>query len=405
MTLVPIAGRSLGERSTRAREVAGAARLLVLVAGLLPCCALAQEAGGDVVRTGRVDEDLYAAGGSVDLRVEARDDVVTAGGRVLVDSQVGGSVLTAGGRLDVLGTVGNDVRAVGGTVRVGARIGDEATLAGGTVELLREASVAGRASLAGGTVEVAGSVGKDLRAAGGNVIVSGEVAGDAELAGGRITIRPSARIHGDLSYASAQEARIEPGARIDGKITHRVLEHRGRGWKVLWKVLWLAGLFAAALVLLLVFPRFSVAAAREAEAEPARCLGLGLLVLLGVPVAIVLLFATVVGIPLALAGTALYPVLLLGGYLTAAIALGDAGLRRLANVAEPSRAQRVLAVAVALVALRIVRLVPIAGALVLFAALLFGLGALALRGWTVYRGSGAGPPMASGAPAAPSPAV
>jgi cytoskeletal protein CcmA (bactofilin family) len=360
---------------------------------------LAQQVGESVVKTGRFEEDLYAAGGSVTVRAEARDDVLVAGGTVVVDGQVGGGVLAAGGQVDVGAKVANDVRAAGGTVRLTGEVGDEAMLAGGNVAMLPGSSVRGRAWLAGGLVEMAGRVGK-LRAAGSKVVVSGEVAGDAELAAERVEIRPTARIHGDLSYASSKEARIDPGARIDGKVTRRAAEgpERGLGGRIAWGVAWLAGLFLAALVLLFLFPRFSVAAARDMEAEPARCLGLGLLLLLGLPVAVVFLFVTVVGIPLGLAGLALYPVLLLAGYLTAAVALGDAGLRRLAKETDPTTAKRLLSIAAALLLLRLARLVPIAGVVVLFAVLLFGLGALALGGYRTYRGAG-GAKLAAAGPA------
>ncbi len=388
--------------ATGAQEVPRRVGLLVLAAALLPSWALAQAAGESVVKTGRVDEDLYVAGGNVEVRMDARDDVVAAGGNVLVAGEVRGAVLAAGGQVEVRGKVGNDVRAAGGNVRVGAQIGDEATLAGGNVELLADASVGGRAWIAGGTVDVAGRVGKQLRVAGRNVVVSGEIAGDAELAGENITIGPNARIHGNLTYASPREARIDGGARIEGKITRQVIEHRGRGWRVAWKVLWHAGLFVAALVLLLVFPRFSVAAVRDVEGEPGRCLGLGLLVLLGTPVALAVLYATLVGIPLALAGTAVYVLVLLAGYLAGALLLGDVGLRGLAKVAEPSTGQRVASIAVAVVVLWMVQLVPIVRTLVVFGVLLFGLGGVALRGWKVYRGSSAG---ASGADDAPATAV
>jgi hypothetical protein len=262
--------------------------------------------------------------------------------------------------------------------------------------------VRGRAFLAGGLVEMAGKVAKGLRAGGGTVVLSGEVAGDADVAAEHLEVRSTARIGGNLSYASPNEARIDPGARIEGKVLrrHPEAEAGSRAGRVAWEALWLVGLLAASWVLQLLFPRFFLAAARQVESEPARCLGLGLLALLGVPIAVLVLFLTAVGIPLGLMALALYLALLPAGYLTATLALGDAGMRRLAKVAEPSAAQRLLAVAAALVLLRLLRLLPVAGALVLFAALLLGLGALALRGHQIYRGGEAGP---SAAPLSPPP--
>jgi hypothetical protein len=113
-------------------------------------------------------------------------------------------------------------------------------------------------------------------------------------------------------------------------------------------------------------------------------------VVFGVPIAVVALFVTGIGVPLGLILLAGYLVALLLAYLVAALFVGMFGAERLRRERQPvpSRGALVLRLLAALVVLGIVRLVPVLGGLVSFAALLFGMGALGIQLYRAYRGEG-----------------
>ncbi len=104
------------------------------------------------------------------------------------------------------------------------------------------------------------------------------------------------------------------------------------------------------------------------------------------PVAVVRLMVTLVGAPLGLAVAALYGVALLVGYLIAAFFLGDLGDRLLRRGAPPTTGSRLAFLVAALVALALLRLIPVAGGAVLFLALVLGLGAWTIRGYREFLG-------------------
>jgi cytoskeletal protein CcmA (bactofilin family) len=361
-----------------------ASTLILLPAVLV----LAQDAGENVVRQGAITEDLYLAGGTVEVRGQVEGDVVAAGGTVRVSETVRGDVLVAGGSVEVAATVSDDVRAAGGEVEVGGTIGDHLAAAGGTVRLAPAASVGGRAFLAGSTVRIDGKIGGNLRAAGESIVIRGEIGGDAELAGERIEIAPGAVIRGQLRYASRNEARIDSGATIGGAITRTELEPgappRGPAAAAA-RFGFLTLLAVAAIVLALLLPRFSLAAARGLREAPWKSLALGLAVFATGPVVIVLLFATVIGTFVALPLMALLPVLLLAGFLTAMISLSDYGLQRLGRAEGAGQGLRALAIAAAFLALWLLCFVPGLGPLLLLVLLWFGVGALSLSLWQRYR--------------------
>jgi hypothetical protein len=351
---------------------------------------VAQDVGGSVVVRDPARENLYVAGGEVDVRAEVDGDVAAAGGRVLLDGVVTRDALVAGGDVTVRGRVGDDLRVAGGLVTLGGPIAGELLAAGGRVRVAPEAAVSGRAWLAGGIVEVQGRVGKTLRAAGGTIRLGGQVDGDVDVAGREIEIGPAARIGGSLTYRSPRPARIDPAARIAGAVTHRRTELPAqavgiaRTASIALSVLGLLALGVTGVALLLLFPGFLTTSARTIASDPWTSLGLGLLVLVATPPVGLVLLVSVLGIPLALMLLAVYAVALVAGGLVAALFLGDVGARWLGRGDPPSRGTQIVALLGALVVLALVRWIPIAGTLVLFLAVLFGVGALTLQSARAY---------------------
>jgi cytoskeletal protein CcmA (bactofilin family) len=374
--------------------MAKAARLRWLfLAGLL--LALSQSAaahmmGERVVRTGVVEDDLVVFGREVEIVAEVADDVIVAGGRISVDGRVGGDLSAAGGYVDVRAPVADDLLAAGGYVVLAGAVGDDVRAAGGNVRLTRGAAVAGDAYLAGRRIALAGRIGQDLRAAGRTVIISGEIAGDVDLAAGEIDIAPTAVIGGNLTYRSPKEARIAEGAQIRGAITHEPLKYRAPGpwtWVALagiTGIVWALGLTLVGIVLYLLLPAFTVEAAGTIGREPWKSLFLGLGVTAATPFAVVLLFVTVIGVPLGLVMMALYLVALVFGFLTAAFWLAEAGARRIRREATLTTGWRIVALVAAIALLLIVGAIPWLGGLVLIAAVLLGLGAWSLRTYRAY---------------------
>jgi hypothetical protein len=101
-------------------------------------------------------------------------------------------------------------------------------------------------------------------------------------------------------------------------------------------------------------------------------------------VVVVVLLATVIGIPLALLALLGYLALLLAGYLAAGMALGDAALRRWRPDARTG--WRAAAAALGVLAIGLLALLPWLGALIALLALTAGMGALVIALRAPWRG-------------------
>ncbi len=359
--------------------------LLFALLLLFPASALlAQEIGESVSRHGTVKEDIYLAGGNVDVAATVDGDVVAAGGTVTVGDEIKEDALLAGGSVTVHGKVHDDVRAAGGSLTLDADVGDDALLAGGNVTLTPASRVGGRAWLAGGELDIAGHIGKELKAAGGHIVIAGEVMGDATLAGDDIEIKPETVIHGNLRYMSPKPAVIDKAAKIDGTITHLpgARHEPSAAGATAAGIGMLVSVMVTGIVLLLLLPRVAAAVTQQIAQAPWKSLGLGLAVLTATPLVIVLLWVSLIGVWLGFILLAVYLIALLAGFLAGALCAGEAALTRLRRQVELTRGARVAALVIALIVVGVLGLVPGLGGLVIFGMLLFGLGGLALQ---VYR--------------------
>jgi cytoskeletal protein CcmA (bactofilin family) len=352
----------------------------------------AQEAGGTLVLTGNHPRDVYAAAGQIDFPGEAEADVVAAARTMTVTGLVRGDLVVLAHRLVIAGRVLDDVRVAARVVTLEGEVGDGLLAAAEVVRLTSASRVGGMAWIAARRVELAGRVGGDVRAAAARVRIAGTLQGDVVLAARDIEMLPGARIAGNLTYWSSQEARIAPSAQVAGRVERRQPEFLDRAGRVLTilgivtRVVFVLNLFVAGVILFFLFPRLTISAAATVGNRPWASLGMGLAVLVLTPLTAMSLMLTVIGIPLALTLVWLYMAALLLGFLTAAFYLAEVVLRVLRRATRPPRGARIAALAAVLIVLASVRFVPIAGPLVLALLLIAGVGAWTLRLSRGYAG-------------------
>jgi len=295
-------------------------------------------------------------------------------------------VVVVGGDVRLRAPVGSDVYAAGGTVTIESSVGGNARIAGGNAEIQGTGSVTGNLSIAGGDVVILGPVKGNVQAAGGNVLIDSEVGGDVSAATGTLELGPNARIAGKLKYKGPDEIRRHPDAQIAGGIEKEVraretrrrvetTDHRSfslGGW------LWTLGLIGLAALLAAAFPAATKRLGGELRENTLLVFLLGFVALVGLPVFAALLMITIIGLPLAFVVILLYLLLLLVGYVAIAVVMGDLALNKYKSEMATQLGWRVGAAVLAMLALALLGRIPFLGGLVVFAALLAGIGAIML---------------------------
>lgn len=330
--------------------------------------------------------DHFVAGGSVLVTKPVVGDLGAAGGRVEVSGDVGGDAFIAGGNVRVGAAVRQGLYVGGGRVVINGTVQRNARIGGGTVEIAPQAKIAGNLSIGGGEVRVSGAIDGYLQAGGGHVYIDAVIGGDVEVGGGAVELGPNARIGGRMRYASREDLKRDPAAQVQGGVARltlraawpvpsRVQENFGRGVGWVWSV----GLALMAALLVVAVPRIQASIGATLRGRWALSLLIGFIALVCIPAAAMIAIFTVVGVPLALGGMALYLALLLLGYVCAGIALGGWALQRLQPARAAQTGWRVAAAVLGMLAISLLGRLPWLGGLVVLAALLLGVGALLLQ--------------------------
>jgi hypothetical protein len=390
---LPIARPALREQpglkeTAMKRRVSGAALLAFGLATITGCSV--QIEGDDSIAQ-QFGSDYVGAGGMVNVTEPIEGDAFLAGGRVAIATEVQGDLVVAGGEVSLGGAVGDDLYAAGGNVQLDSIVTGNVRLAGGDVTVGPATVVAGAVNLTGGRVQFDGNTHRNLHASGGSIRINGEVHGDAVVRAEELVVGPDTRIGGRLVFRGPTEPEIAEGAVIVGgvefqrKSARRVFDDTsGRTRDAVLgvgSVLSFIGLFLTAALFLALFPKFAASAAAVVGRKPLQSLGLGLAFVACVPFLGVVLLITVIGIPLALLLVPIYLLLLFLGWTTVALFVAQRGLDALRPGRPSTMTVRLLALFLALVALWLLRQVPLVGGLLAFVALLAGIGAFVWQAW------------------------
>jgi cytoskeletal protein CcmA (bactofilin family) len=329
-----------------------------------------------------VDDDLYAFATTVAINGTVNGDLVAAGNNVSIDGTVNGSVTVAAQSVSIRGQVTGSVRAAGNSVFVDGKIGGDLFAAGNDVSTTASSRITRDAAVAGNTMTFSGQVGRYIRASGATLTIDGPVGSNVSATVERLTLTSRAAIDGSLSYTSPQDATIASGATIRGQISRSAppagptsVAPGPAAFAIDW-VRGLVGLLLLGLFLVLFFPAFARRSGEALVRSPFVSLGVGCLVLIGVPVVAVLLFivgALIGGWWLGLVALAFYFAAIAVSLPVAALGVGASIMR---VTGRP--AQLVIALVVGLIVLLLIGAVPVLGAVVLFIAVLFGLGGTAI---------------------------
>jgi cytoskeletal protein CcmA (bactofilin family) len=240
-------------------------------------------------------------------------------------------------------------------------------------------------------VVLAGRYHSKVKAAAANLTLSGTFDGDVNVRAARITVTPTAVIKGNLIYASA-DLIVQRGARITGEVVQRQvmvekqwIEKWGRqGIKAMIPVgifFWLISIVALIIVGLLInylFPRKTDAVISTISQSLWKNLWSGFIFLVVVPMAIIVSFITVVGIPVGIIAGILYGIAIYISTVYIGVWIG----RKILGYLKKSMATAFFwPLVVGTIVIGLLTLIPIIGCFFRLFILLLTLGAMWLVMW------------------------
>ena len=324
--------------------------LLVSLLYVLPGFSAIVRSGESITISSPVTGDLYIAGGDLHIEAVIAGDIVGAGGKIVVRDTILEDAILAGGNLRIEAPIRDDARLAGGEVLINSDVFGDVMIGGGEVKIAEGVTIYGDLYIGGGEVHIAGKVMGKIDAAGGEVefegeagsavslkggdlVINGIIRGPAQLVAGNIELATSAQFHDQVRYWR-KGGEMEFGSALVGKAEATYDEElRNRFDEMDWRKAFGMGLItllvfrvlsAAFLILLLIWAFhgfFKRAVALASQTNPASSFGYGFLYLVGVPIAVVLAFISIIGIPAGIIGGSIYGFSLALGHVLASIIL------------------------------------------------------------------------------------
>ena len=365
------------------------------------CSAQKFQAGDNVVISKPVFEDLYLAGGNITINAPVHGDLVIAGGTVNINDSVSNDIIIAGGEITINGAAGDDIRFAGGKLNINKNVAGDVVITGGKLLLAKNSSVGGSLIAGGGEITVDGkingylkagagsllmngSVAKTLDARGQEVTINGTVGGNAVLSAHEINIGQDAAFANKVRYWSDEPVNFGSSVRSGQAMSDESLQIEQGSWKYLGfatflGLLWYVGAAFIFIVLIqyLLGKRIRHAAASITQHNAPRFIGYGFLFFILAPIAIFFAILTLIGIPLAVLMMVLFIALvLLASIITSVVLANYVNMHYYHNQERWRQIWTALGI---FILIKIVTLIPVAGWLLMIAAVCLAFGVLLIE--------------------------
>ncbi|MFA5107650.1 MAG: polymer-forming cytoskeletal protein [Patescibacteria group bacterium] len=276
-----------------------------------------------IVSTNEVVQDNFVSfANTITIDGKVEGDVLAVGSQVTINGEVTGDVIVAAYSLTVSGRVNGSIRAVATDVTVRGAVGRNVTVAvANDLMVTNIGSIAGSLSYVAGNVTIAGPIAGNVTGQAVSLDLNAEVKKDVQVgvSGKGLTLGSLAKIGGNLRYDSSETIPLNASA-VAGTIEHReprvdVTSLRQFAIKASWafRIMNFLGLLLIGLIIIAIIPKGAAAVIHDMATRPFMKIGWGILLLIGFPIAMVVLAGSIVGLPMAVILATLYA---LGIYLS-----------------------------------------------------------------------------------------
>lgn len=320
---------------------------------------------------------LYAAGEQIVVDGTVEGDLYCAGRELILNGTVEGDVLCAVQSAAINGDVGQDIRLAGQYANINSEVAGSVTFFGQDIKLFSEGSIGGDLNGAAQHIMLSGPVERSVFIGGQKLTLQSAIGGNVDAAIEQVDIMSGASVAGDFNYHAERKLSIDESV-VGGSTNHTPANRNQSNTGGLAIVLMaLSSIAVCALAIILLAPRF-VERSRHLVSTSSLTVGLvGFAALVGGPILVAFLMATVVLLPLGIMIFGFWLAALVASQALFAYLLGSIALRQ-----QSSILLRGFAGAALLLALY---LIPLVNAFVAFAGLVLGMGMVITTALSGYR--------------------
>ncbi len=307
-----------------------------------------------------INDNLLAIGERVTVDGIVKGDLLVLADTVLIRGTVEGDVFAIGAQVDMRGEAKN-IFVTGGEVFISGVSKHDLLVAAGKFFLHERARIGKDAFVAGGQLDIAGKIYRDLRIGGGEVVLAPTalVKGKIDHTVGKLAISDRARVVGAVtSFAQPKQSR-------------RIAEFFGKVL-VAKQIFGFLSMLLLGILAVVLFSDQVKTVANKMTDKFWRSLGWGILSMILLPLAVVLLLITIIGIPV---GIILFFLYIFAIYIAGIFASVVIGQSLLARLGRPNVAL-IWSFVIGLIILKLIGMIPFVGWLIGLVLFIWAFGAV-----------------------------
>jgi cytoskeletal protein CcmA (bactofilin family) len=245
-------------------------------------------------------------------------DLIAMASKITINGQIEGDLLALASEIYINGPIGGNVRVISNYFELSSTISRNLNVFGDNVKLTENSRVLWDTNIWGADSTIEGRLEGSLKVLAYNVFISGEINDDVEIKlyankkkPGHISLS-GANIGGDLHYRATNNAEIDDASNIDGQVYATLIQPEKNhlipriSWgNLIYKII--SALIFGFLIILLgrkYLPKLQA----HIKNTPKKLILPGLIIFFGTPLATIILFITIIGIPLSLATLAIWTI-------------------------------------------------------------------------------------------------
>ncbi len=313
-------------------------KTLIILAGLffligLPLGVYAEREKSIIVASHeKIKDNFVHYADTVIIDGQVDGDVIVGGGQVSINGSVSGDAIIAAGSVNISGDISGNARIVGNTVNIRGAVSKNVTvLAVDKFTLTTDGSVGWSLGFIAGNAEVNGPVYGNITGTSMSLALGSSVGSNVNVrvSGSKLMIGSEAEIDGNLRYTSDEDAVID-SSQVAGIIERRPVDDTYNDFQEMFagsvyffRGLSLISLLLVGLVMLTLFPQKTKKVVDDLMDKPFVRIGWGVIYFIGIPIAAIILFISIIGAPLGFISLVLYGMALYVGYIYVGLLIGQ----------------------------------------------------------------------------------
>ena len=273
-------------------------------------------------------------GNNISVNGEIDGTTLVFGNWIEINSNIVGDLICFGNNVNVNGEIDGNSYLFAQTVKFNGKLTRDLIGFAATVSVGEDGKIERDMLAFAATHNMFGNIGRNYSTYGNLSNVNGAVGGDIHIEG-NMSVGDNAVIKGSLTQVNDKEDKVADGARVSGEINYTYKSYEktevsmsNRIWNAVKSFIFSIILGVIIWLLVIFFDPSFIEKGMVLLERPLQTVGLGALILVVVPIVSVIIFITIVGIPIGIIALILYGVLIfLSRYLTS-IVVGNFIVRR-----------------------------------------------------------------------------